>query len=247
MLTASILDLRYCRLLTDHLSEQEGERLASEFDYSFAVCYGHCEATNFETVQKNACLIDLSRGFESAFSRFNATSRNEVRRFEKMGHLSFQLGPGEDFKAYFDFYKNCENARAWFPVPEEELRQSLVFTACFENEPISGMSAYAHGKYLRVGRIYSSKKTRMDERLSNLVYGCAAKSLVFELCKYGATHGYETLDLGGVDLQDPSKAGISAFKRSFGGQITAVTIARHANARFRESEHKIRKAGYDIT
>ncbi len=247
MLTASILGLRYCRFLTDHLTMEQSEQLASEFDYSFVVCYNKCEATNFETVQKNACLIDLSQGVEAAFSKFNATSRNEVRRADKIETLRFQMGTGDDFETYFDFYEACENARGWFPVPEEELHNSLTFTAFFEDNPISGMSAYTHGNHLRIGRIYSLKKTRRDERLNNLVYGCAAKRIVFELCQYGASQGFKILDLGGVDLQDSLKAGITRFKLSLGGEIAPVTIARFVHARFREQESQIRNAGYDIT
>lgn len=247
MLSASIFGLRYCRLLTDNLRAEEAERLALEFDYVFAVCYGACHARNFETEQKNACVIDLTNGAENAFSNFHATSRNEVRRSEKIENLQFQSGAGVDFESYFLFYKTCENARAWFPVPEAELQNSLVFSAFFEGQPISGMSAYAHEDRLRVGRIFSLKRANSDKRLNNSLFGCAAKRIVFELCKFGADKGYKTLDLGGLDLQRPAKAGIAKFKLSLGGQITPVTITRHANARFRAQEPRIREAGYDIT
>ncbi len=247
MLTASVLGLRYCRLLTDHLTGEKGKQLAAEFDYSFTVCYGSCESPNFATLQKNACLIDLSHGAETAFSGFHATSRNEVRRSEKIENLRFQLGTGGDFDTYFDFYKTCEQARAWFPVPEEELRQSVVFTAFFEENPISGMSAYTHEGYMRIGRIFSLKRSTQDERLNNLVYGCAAKRIVFELCQFAAAKGFHTLDLGGLDLHDPAKAGITKFKLSLGGKVVPVVIARFISARFREQESLIREAGYDIT
>jgi len=247
MLTASILGLRYCRLLTSQLTPEKGKQLAADFDYIFAVCHGNCEAPNFDIVQKNACLIDLSNGAEIAFSKFHATSRNEVRRSDKFENLSFQMGTGNDFDAYFNFYKACENARGWFPVPEEELRNSLIFTALFDGQPVSGISVYTNETRLRIGRIFSLKKTRRDARLNNLVYGCAAKRLVLECCQYGAENGFQTLDLGGIDLQDPAKAGITQFKLSLGGQVAPVTIARFANARFRDSASQIRESGYDIT
>ncbi len=247
MLTASIFGLNYCRLLTETLSAQEAKALASRFDYTFAVCYDACKAPDFETIQKNACLIDLSKGLEEAFGNFNATSRNEVRRANKMEELSLKFGTPQDFSNYFEFYKACEDARNWFPVPEDELRNSLVFTALYEGRPISGMSAYTHASYLRIGRIFSLKKKNTEPRLSSLVFGCAAKRIVYEFCKYAHEHGFHTLDLGGIDLHDPAKAGIAQFKLSFGGRVCPVTIARYANDRFKAHAANIRDAGLDVT
>ncbi len=247
MLTASIFDLNYCRLLTETLSEQEANALSSKFDYTFAVCYDTCKAPGFETIQKNACLIDLSQGLDHVFSKFNATSRNEVRRSEKMEALTFKTGIQQDFSSYFEFYKTCENARGWFPVPEVESRNSLVINAYFEGKPISGMSAYTHEGRIRIGRIFSLKKEKEDARLTNLVFGCAAKRIVYEYCRYGAANGFHTVDLGGIELHDPIKAGITQFKLSLGGQVSPVIIARYANAKFKAQEHLIREAGYDIT
>lgn len=247
MLTSSVLGLNYCRVLTDHLTPEAGDQLAAQNDYCFAVCYGSCNAPTFETVSKYACVIDLSAGPDAAFSRFHNTSRNEVRRSEKIATLRFRFGIDGEFDDYFSFYRTCEHARGWFPVPEGELRSSVLCTAFFDGEPISGMSAYSDGDRLRVGRIFSMKKVKYDERLNNLVYGCAAKRIVFELCRYGVMHGFGTLDLGGLDPHDPAKAGITKFKLSMGGQVAPVTIARYANARFLERQSAIRAAGYDIT
>lgn len=247
MLTASIFELNYCRLLTETLSEQDADALAAKFDYSFAVCYDACHAPGFETIPKNACLIDLSKGLDNAFAQFNATSRNEVRRAQKMQQLTFVTGIQEDFSSYFEFYKTCEHARGWFPAPESELRNSLIITAYFEEKPISGMSAYAHEGRLRIGRIYSLKRQNNERQLTNLVFGCAAKRIVYEYCRYASEHGFHSLDLGGVDLHDPAKAGITRFKLSLGGKVWPVTIARHANARFKDHFPLIREAGYDLT
>jgi len=247
MLTASILGLNYCRLLTETLSALEAGALTSEFDYTFAVCYDTCKAPGFETIQKNACLIDLSNGLDHAFSKFNATSRTDVRRSEKTETLTFRVGIGVEFSAYFNFYKTCEMARGWFPVPEEELCNSLIITAFFNSQPISGMSAYTHDGRMRIGRIFSLKNKPNDTLLTKQIFGCAAKRIIFEFCQYGVQHDYHTLDLSGIDLHDPSKAGITQFKLSLGGKVSPVTIARHANAKFKALASQIREAGYDIT
>jgi hypothetical protein len=247
MLVASIHGLRYCRLLTDRFTAEEGQHLASEFDYVFAVCYQGCGAPMFETVQKNACLIDLRTGAEAAFSRFHATARNEVRRAGKIEGLRFDHGPGSDFLAYFPFYKACENARDWFPVPEDEFYNSLIFIAFYDEKPISGMSAYRHEDRLRVGRIFSLKKANDNPAQNNLLFGCAAKRIVYDICRYGEMQGCQSLDLGGLDLDSPEKSGIARFKLSLGGQVAPVALARYANERFHKMSPSIREAGYDIT
>jgi hypothetical protein len=247
MLSISISELNYCRLLTQTLSEQEANALKARFDYIFAVCYDHCQAAGFDTVQKNACLIDLHKGLDHAFSKFNATSRNEVRRSEKIEGLTFQTGVPVDFNGYYDFYKSCENARGWHPVPASELRNSLIITAYFEEKPISGMSAYAHEGRLRISRIYSLKRRNDNPQLSDLVFGCAAKRIVYEWCQFAIHQGFQSLDLGGIDLQDPTKAGIAQFKLFLGGRPSPVIIARHASEKFKAQAAQIRQSGYDIT
>ncbi|MDP2947297.1 MAG: hypothetical protein Q8N88_04215 [Nanoarchaeota archaeon] len=49
----------------------------------------------------------------------------------------------------------------------------------------------------------------------------ATRRLVYEVCKYGKEHNYKLFDLGSMpaDLKDKKKAGIAAFKGSFGGTL----------------------------
>lgn len=248
MLTASVFDLRYCRVPIRHFTREESVQLAAEYDYVFAVCYGSCDTgPEYETIQKNACLIDLTAGAEVAFSRFNATCRNLVRRAEHLEGLLFHAQIQGEFEPFYSFYSHCEHLRNWRPVPREELQNSLVFYASFDGQPVSGISCYAHDRFLRVGRIFSLKRSEINEKLTNLLFGSAARRIVYNLCQYAAANGFEYLDLSGIDLESPDKAGITQFKLSFGGQVTPVTIARYANARFLAQSRRILEAGYDIT
>jgi hypothetical protein len=246
MLIASTHGLRYCRLLTDRLTAAEGGRLASEFDYAFAVCYQGCDAPMFERIEKNACLIDLTQDIESILSKFNATHRSQVKKSWQIEGLEFSSNT-EPFHQYFDFHRQCETDRNWLPIPEEELLNSLCISATYKGQWVAGMSCYLHGPKMRIGRIYSTRRSVQFGNLTNNIYGCASKRIVYEYCKWGCENGFENLDLGGIDFNDPNKAGLKEFKTHFGPTIVPVTIARFASERFRQQSNEIRNSGYDLT
>lgn len=248
MLQVSVNGLKYHRLLAHSVSEHDTFTLKKDFDYSFIVAYEHFTDPDYHCTDKNACVIDLSKGAEASFANFNSTSRNEVRRSEKITELTFSMGYEHcGFETYFDFHKNCEHDRDWYPVPPDELKNSLLFSASFNGMLIAGMSCYTHGNLIRVGRIFSNKRSKKSEVLTNLVYGCASKRIVYEICKYAEVNGFSQLDLGGVDLQDPTKSGISQFKLSLGSKVIPVKLARWSNENFRTNEHLIRENGWDLT
>lgn len=248
MLTVELPEFRYHRLIAENLDTSTTMALKNNFDYSFVVCYGSISDPDYEITKKNACLFDLTKGLDYVFSKFNATSRNEVRRSEKISELSFYSNINDfNFDEYYYFHQKCEHDRNWYPVPPEELKNSLIFTATYNGMFISGMSCYEHGERIRVGRIYSSKRSMQSDILNNVVYGCASKRIVYEICKYAIQKNFKTLDLGGIDVIDPLKAGITKFKLSLGGDLVPVKIARWSNEKFRQQEHLIREKGWDLT
>lgn len=247
MLRVQLPYIAYHRILIEDTASVNMSAL-KEDDYSFVVCYGAFDDEDYHTVAKNSCIIDLSKGLDECFSKFHPTSRNEVRRADKITELSFHQSINDfDFDTYYAFHTACEHDRNWFPVPPEELKQSIVFSATYNGELIAGMSCYAHENRIRVGRIFSNKRSKQSEVLTNLVYGVASKKIVYEICKYAASNNYISLDLGGVDLNDPTKAGITKFKLSLGGDVLPVTLARHTSSNFAEAEKVIRANGWDLT
>lgn len=246
MLIAQVLGLKYHRSIKERVNSDVTYALKNEYDYSFIVCMGEFIDGDYEVVDKTSCIIDLGSGVDKIQSGFNATGRNELRRSERIDGLRF-YGGCEEFDSYYKFYAECEHARGWLPVPRDELRNSMLFTADYHGVPISGMSCYEEGKRLRIGRIYSTRRSKGCESLNNTVYGCAARRIVIEICKYGIEHGYETLDLGGIDLKDKNKSSIGQFKLSLGGRVADVKIGRHMKESFRTRMEEIKERGLDIT
>lgn len=246
MLTATVLDIKYHRLLVEEMASPLGECLKQDFDYSFVVSYGNFEDVDYSIMPKKSCVIDLTFGIENVFKGFNPTCRNEVRKADKIEGLEFRAEI-KDFDAFYAFHKNCEAERGWKPVPESELANSIVFSVYYYDIPLAGMTCYASNNMLRIGRIFTRRRSEEWEHTPKVLFSAASRKIVFEFCKYGIEQGYKSLDLGGIDPEDPSKAGITQFKLSFGGKIHPVLIGRYANQRFLENEHLIKKAGYDIT
>lgn len=248
MLRVSLIWFNYHRILAEKITSTDTIELKKEYDYSFIVCYGKFNDPDYEVTNKNACIIDLRGGIDSVFSKFSSTSRNEVRRSDKILGLIWHCGIRDfDFAEYYAFHQRCEQDRNWIPVPPDELKNSIVFSVTYNGNLISGISCYEHGNRIRVGRIYSTRRSNRLDNRTNFVYGCASKRLVFEICNYAIEKGYSTLDLGGVDLIDPNKIGISRFKMSLGGKVVPVIIARWGNNKYFEHKEIVRSKGWDIT
>jgi hypothetical protein len=210
------------------------------------VCHGPFEDPAYDVVDKTSCVIDLAQGVEAIVASFNSTSRNEYRRALRAEELELSRGT-DDLEAFYEFYAACEHERAWRPAPPSEIEQSLLFSARFEGELISGMSCYGDGERLRVGRIFSSKRAKRSERLTNTVYGGASKAIVADICAFGIEHGCTSLDLGGIDAGDGAKSGITQFKLSLGGVPTPVRVGRWMNDAFRAALPEIERLGMDVT
>ncbi len=245
MQEAKVFGLKYHRLLLNSVNKQITRELKVNYDYSFIISYGGFQDTEYETIEKNALLLNLNKGIDNLFSEFNATARKQIRRSEKIEGLKFHYSI-DNFDPFYKFYTDCEHDRGWFPVPESEIKHSVVIYCSYNEVPISGISGYVHGNRMRLGRIFSVRRSIQMEQ-PNLIYGCASKRIVFDFCKYGVERGYESLDLGGVDLDIAAKSGISDFKLSFGGELKKVIIGRYMSDKFKSVLPSIKHAGYDIT
>jgi hypothetical protein len=248
MLRSEILGLKYHRVLANSVTHEFTAQLKANYDYSFIVSYDRVfDDQSYDVIEKNAYIIDVTKTEEEIIAGFNRTGRKELRRTYHTDGLDFHFGY-TDFTEYYEFYKACEHARGWLPVPETELENCLLFTATFEGEYIRGMSCYAGGaETIRGARNYSNKRVNTNRALTGSLYGAAARRLVLNITNYARENGFSKVDLGGVDLESPSKAGISNFKLSLGGKIIPVKLGRYSTPAFDAKRAQIREMGYDIT
>jgi hypothetical protein len=247
MLQAEIASLRYHRVLAKSVNQKFTARLKANYDYSFIVSYDNTfNDPDYEVTDKNTCIMDVTQTEDEIINGFNATSRNELRRTYRTDGLEFLFGY-TDFNKYYKFYKASEHARGWYPVPEDELRNCLLFTAIFDGEYISGMSCYTGAGTVRVSRIYSNRKVNANPAITRTIYSAAAKRIVLNISNYAREKGFKMIDLGGVDLESPEKAGISNFKLSLGGKVLPIKVGRYSTGAFDAKKVQLREMGYDIT
>jgi len=239
-------NLNYHRSLVQELNSNIAKALKTNYDYSFVISYGKFNDDEYDVVDKYAAIIELNADLESVFAKFNATTRKHLRRFKKMSELKIHREV-LDFEAFYNFYSQCEFDRDWFPVPKNELKNSIVFYVTYNGKPISGMSAYKDNGFIRLGRIFSLVRSSDFEK-KNLVFGIAAKKIVFEFCKYASENGYTQLDLGGVDLSSENKSGITFFKMNFSPRIIPVKIGRYSSCgEIKELQARLMSQKLDLT
>ena len=247
MLIANHNHIKYHRVITDDFCEENNSNLLNNFDYSFVISYGSFKSSSYNIVDKHAVIIDLDKNIDEVFFFFFSTSRKHIRRFEKIDELSLHKNI-LDKSAFYEFYCRCEKSRDWLPVPEKEFFNSKIFYVSYKGEPISGITAYICKNKIRMGRIFSIRnETTIDK--ASLIFGVAAKKLVFEFCIYSKENNFKFIDLGGIDLKSDQKSGISAFKLSFTDQIVPVKIGRYVKPpiTYNELNSNFNKEGLDLT
>ena len=218
----------YARIFCDRLSNSMAKNLKQNFDYVYVVAYKDIEDAEFEIIEKKSAVIPLSDNIDNVFSKFHSTTRNEIRKSLK--NISILVESNiKDWNKFYNFHKNCEKDRGWIPAPLDELKKSIIVSIKYLGDYIAAFSCYEGEGMLRVDRIFSARKSSKFEKLRSVIFSSSSRRIVYELCKIGIGKECRFLDLGGVDLNDPVKRGISEFKMKFGSQIIPVKIGRFYN------------------
>lgn len=239
--------IKYHRIVTDNFYEDKNEDLLKNFNYSFVISYGDFESKSYEVIDKNSVIIKLNKGIDPVFSKFKSTARNLIKRFNKLDELTFHKVISNKID-FYKFYTECEHSRGWKPVPQDEIFNSIIFYVCHNGIPISGISAYTCENKIRLGRIFSLRNTTSIEK-ANLMFGVAARKIVYEFCVFGVENNFDSLDLGGIDLTSDKKSGITDFKLSFSDNIVPVKIGRFVKApdSYSKIQKELSSSGLDLT
>lgn len=225
-----ILGLKYSRLFTDRIDLEFLKKEQANYSYIVIFSYQQFQLNGFKLVKiQPTPIIDLTPPPETIFRGFSKTVRNEIRKAEKMPDLRFEISR-QGLDRYFRFYKKIKISDGVSPDIKREFKDCLFGNAYWRNEMIASMSFFDNRRHLRCKHIVSLRKAMGGE---SRVAGYAARRLLWEVCQYGRNNGYQKLDLGGVTPGDPSKAGIFAFKTSFGGKIVDTYIYAHETKPFR--------------
>jgi hypothetical protein len=237
----------YGRFTAFEFSELEISNLSQGLDYSFFVSNKKYPInSNLEVIEKQSAWVKILENEEDQISTYQATCRNEVRRSLKSNELSIEINT-TPLETLFHFHKQCETERNWFPIPPQELASSLVVCVRYLDELIAGMTAYYYKDFLRVGRIFSSRKSLKYQDLQQVVFSSASRRIVNELTRWGFKNGFQWLDLGGVTLDEENKSGITKFKLSFGSEIMPIYLGRKIGSDFKGLNEYCKSNNFDLT
>lgn len=206
----------YARVILD---DELLDRLVHERAYSYIVGISHKELSFNVPVsirKKQTINILINKPWEEIFRGFNETARNEIRRTEKMEDLRFTRNDG-NWKDVYAMYLRHRKERGLPVHALVFLQQCMLFNAYWKGALISTITCYDAHPYLRIQNIFS--RTEEGNKDLRRVAGYAARRLIYEICKYGNMHGYQLLDMASANFTNPTKAGITQFKNSFGGEV----------------------------
>ena len=164
---------------------------------------------------KKTANISLRPPPEEIIQGFHDTTRNEVRRSFGMKELIITQDDDKFDEAYA-LYKTFRHEKMLPLTSPSFLRQAMRMSAYWRGELIAVVTWYDVPPYMRIQHIFSKIATTSEERK---LIGLATRRLIYEICAYGSRARREFLDMASVNFHNPTKAGITKFKLSFGGEI----------------------------
>jgi len=246
MLKVAVDNFKYHRILLDHVTPADTKCLKEEYDYSFVISYGKFDDDDYEIVEKKAAIVDLSHGMDVVFGNFNATTRNLIRKFDRNDDMaiSFDIKCDNEF---YEFHQICEKERNWKPAPIEELDGCILIGTKYRDQYLAGVSCYIHENKIRVGRIFSRRRSPEFKEITSNMISAASRRIIFELCNWAIQNNIVSLDLGGVSFDEGNKNGITKYKLFFGPRVISVKIGRFLKPGSEAKKLELEESGYDIT
>lgn len=187
----------------------------NKYGSAVALSYKKLDLKGFYRKEKNTSVIDLTQDTDTIFSKFNDTTRNEIRRTERNEELSFTQDDS-NYEALFGLYKDFEFHQKRVPIKVDQFKTYTMFSAYYKNKIISAVSITKVGKELRIRSIFSKRLKTGDKEIYKLISN-ASRRVIWEICKWGKENRFESLDMASVNMDNPKTQSIAKFKMSFGG------------------------------
>jgi lipid II:glycine glycyltransferase (peptidoglycan interpeptide bridge formation enzyme) len=159
------------------------------------------------------CLLDKTK--ESLLLSFKKNYRNEIRKTYQTSGCEIKVQEGfskEGYSMYVDFEDNSKR-----PFLSTKNADGLWFLAYMDGQLMSGVYVIDVKPVLKIVAIFSSRKEVSQEKKK--IIGYLSKRLIYEIGSYGISRKHEFVDLAYINREDPKKAGITAYKLGFGGDI----------------------------
>jgi len=243
MMEAALDGMRYVRALYPEADPIVAGRLRESYEYAQIYSYVDVgELDGFTRDYRQTPLIDLERTEAEVFAAFKKNTRYEIRRALATGELEIR-SDDPDGEGSYAFYADTKRTDGVDPDLAVEFDQCRIMNAYVNGELSVTSSWYDSGEVLRLKHLASRRK---QEGTDHRLIGHATRLLVWTACQTGITDHRTYVDLGGINQEDESKAGVARFKKSFGPEIVTVTYYRSCSVAFTASIEAAHNRGYSV-
>lgn len=191
---------------------------SKEYSSIVVLSYNKLNLQGFFGYSKPTLLIDLTKSENDILSGFNDTTRNEIRKTDKIENLMFEMKDRPDEDSY-ELYKRFEYSQERVPVNIDILKKNIFFAAYLDQKLISGIYVTPVHPYLVIRSIFSARLATEDKDMYKII-AYSTRRLVWEACVWGKRNGYVSLDMASVNIHNPKTLSIAKFKMSFGKDLT---------------------------
>lgn len=216
---------------------------AESYDYVFAYSFvdlGDIEGFSRET--KASQLLTLDGTAEDLMNQFHKKVRQQVRRAERDEGVHVEVDDPAREESY-QFYVSIKQESGVTPHVEQDFSSVLWINGYLDGELVASSSWFDSGTTLRCQHSMSIRK---DDGADRALLSRLNRLLMWEACRLAEKTGRRYVDLAGIDLDDPTKAGIAEFKLGFGGETVPVQVYRYMAPEWDEVLSQIRSDGQEI-
>jgi hypothetical protein len=242
MVTASLHGHRFVRLylVRPDTADALVEPVRAGFEYVFAYSLHDLgDIPGFVRQRKWTQLLRLDRPPDELLASLKKNSRYEVKRTYRDEDVKM-VPDDPDRDGSYRFYKDVKEADGVVPDIAEDFTSVRWINAYQGERLIVSTCWFDSGDVLRAKHIVS---TRKQDAGNAALIGRITRRLFWEACLLGLDNGHPYVDLGGLDPDDPTKQGVTAFKQSFGGETVQIFVYRYATPYWRELSQRELTAG----
>jgi lipid II:glycine glycyltransferase (peptidoglycan interpeptide bridge formation enzyme) len=197
------------------INQEKINALRNKYSRVFVYSYQEKNMAGWEKKVRTTGVIDLkNKTTDEIFQNYKKVTRNEINKSAKIEGLEIIL-LDSSFETNYNFYKKFEYAQNRAPYRKSKFKDSLFFSAYLDGKIISHVvcdqiaSAVMRIKYISSARLFFQDAEKIK------ICSYASRRVMHEAIKYSKEIGCEYFDFNGVNVNDPSKRGISDYKLSF--------------------------------
>lgn len=206
----------FFRTLRVILDDAVLRRALTEKKYAYISGLSYDDTLGGPAVKRKSKKTTMIHLDDDYFQNFNDTTRNEIARAQKVSEIAC-LAPDRRRDEIYALYAHFEQRGGRIVRKKDYFKEHLFAGVYWQQRLVGAILLYDAHPYLRAHAIVSTDIERSDP-----IYrwkSFAMRRLVYEICTHGKERGYTRFDLGGINISDTKKAGITAFKLGFGGEV----------------------------